>query len=193
MKEWLHNQAGTLPSLSVPVSQAVVTSPRAKAASTPQRRGPHPPCFEFQTNWKVRTSALHQVFPHYTTATPGWGPPGQPALISTASLPQAAHGAGPSGHGHFQRSLPHKATSLPHRSIVLPTKGPQWLVALLPVSLTPAERPTTDAQSTREKAQGSRGCLNHRLVLLSSGTVQSRKSSCSICVGRVRRQAFNQS
>lgn len=85
--------------LSVPVSQTVVTRPRARAASTPQRRGPHPLCFEFQTNWEVRTSALHQVSPHYSTATLGWGPPGQPSLLSSHSIP------GPRGQGHFQRSL----------------------------------------------------------------------------------------
>lgn len=156
--------------LSVPVSQTVVTRPSARAASTPQRRGPHPLCFEFQTNWEVRTSALHQVSPHYSTATLGWGPPGQPSLLSSHSIPPSSCAWCRTQRTRaFPEKPVYKADSLPRCSVVLPSKEPA-LYPAFPVSPSPMKRPTTDAQSGGEKAQGSQGRPKHNLFLLSSGS-----------------------
>lgn len=173
LEEWLHNQAGTLPPLPVPVSQAAVTGPRATAASTLQRGDPTHRVLSFRQIGKSEHLLCTKFY--LITPQPLWGGVllgGRPHSPSPQRpLPQASLGAGPSGHGHFQSTLNHKAASLPHPSVVLPTKGPTAaFYPSLPVPLTPMERPTTDTQSRGEKAQGSQGCPKHSLVLLSSGS-----------------------
>lgn len=171
MEEWLHNQAGTLPPLPVPVNQAVVTSPRDRAASTLQRGDPTHHVLSFRQIGKSE----HLLCTKFYLITPQplrggvllGSRPHSPSPRHPPSIPWC----GTHGHGHFQSSLSHKAASLPHPSVVLPAKEPTVaFYPSLPVPLTPVERPTTDTQSRGEKAQGSQGCPKHSLVLLSSGS-----------------------
>lgn len=173
MEEWLHNQAGTLPPLPVPVNQAVVTSPRARAASTLQRRDPTHHVLSFRQIGKSE----HLLCTKFYLITP------QPLrggvlLGSRPHSPCPRHTTPPSipwCGTQWAWALPEQpvsqAASLPHPSVVLPAKGPTAaFYPSLPVPLTPLERPTTDTQSRGEKAQGSQGCPRHSLVLLSSGS-----------------------